>query len=70
MAAVAPSLIPAPFAPKLPSEEASIGFSSRIPYELVTSSAWLANTGTTLSFHLRIAVWSAARRAADSIVSG
>jgi len=70
MAAVEPSLIPAPFALKLPSEEASMGFSSRIPYELEISSAWLANTGATLIFHVRIDDWSEARRTADPKASG
>jgi uncharacterized protein involved in exopolysaccharide biosynthesis len=51
MAAVEPSLIPAPCAPKRPSGPASRGFSSRIPYELATSSAWLATTGARLIFH-------------------
>src|SRR5665213_603347 len=68
--AVAPSLILAPFAPKRPSDPASIGFISRMPYELAASNAWLANTGARLSFHRLIAVWPAARRAADSTVRG
>jgi hypothetical protein len=68
--AVVPSLMAAPFAPNWPSDPASIGFSSRIPYELVTSRAWLANTGARLSFHRLNEVWSAARRAADSMVKG
>jgi capsular polysaccharide biosynthesis protein len=73
MAAVEPSLIPAPCAPKRPSGPASIGFSSRIPYELATSRTWLATTGARLIFHWRYAAWSfssrATRRADDSTES-
>jgi hypothetical protein len=68
--AVTPSLIPAPFAPKLPSDDANIGFSSRIPYELVTSSTWLPIAGARLNFHARYEARSAAWRAAESNKDG
>ena len=69
MAALAPSLMPVPRAPNRPSGPANIGFSSRMPYELTTSSTWLAITGARLNFQARYAAWSAVRRAAESDAS-